>query len=630
MRLPDPDYEDKGVGHIPGVYRRLSDTIEPFREADGPPPKAFWPFMRWSLEGAGQQMKIAVAASVSVGVATVLGFYLIGWLIDAAQAYGPGYLSDNWVWFALVAIFYVVIWPMTMVANAAFNSVTLGPNLYPLVLSRINKHTLGQSLTFFDNDFAGRIAQKSQQTARAVTDVVLEVTNIFGNALSGAIGAAIMLAFIDWRLSVAITIWLLAYVVLMYLYIPRVRVKSKLRAARRAVVTGQIVDTITNVATVKLFAHGDAEEVATNDALAGFREAGIAWASTVVTFRLFIFTLAGVLPVTLVGMSIWLWGQGQATAGDIAAAGLVSTRLATMTGWVSFASLGIFSNIGEIEDGIRTLSPSHSIVDRPDAIDPPRSEGRVQFQNINFGYGTERAALNDFSLDIRPGEKIALVGASGAGKSTVTSLLLRLYDVEDGHVLLDGMDIRDLTQDGLRRQIAMVRQETAMFNRSAFENIRYGRPDATLEQAIEAARKAEAHDFILELKDHRGRAGYDAHLGERGVKLSGGQRQRIALARAILKDAPILVLDEATSALDSEVEAAIQTALDSLMDGKTVLAIAHRLSTIARMDRIVVLQDGRIREVGTHDDLLEANGLYASFWKRQSGGFLISEAAAAE
>lgn len=627
MRFPDPNFRDTGTGPIPAIYRRLADTIEPFAEADGPPPDTFWAFMRWAIAGSGTQVKIAVAASIAVGIATVAGFWLIGWLIDSAQAHGPGFLAEKWWALALLAAFYLVIWPATLVANAAFNSVTLGPNLYALVLSRLNKHTLGQSLTFFDNDFAGRIAQKSQQTARAVTDVVLEVTNIFGNALSAAIGAAAMLAVVDWRLGASVAVWLLAYVVLMYVYIPRVRVRSKLRAARRAVVTGQIVDTVTNVATVKLFAHGDAEERATNDALASYREAGIAWAGTVVTFRVYIFVLAGVLPVVLIGLALWLWGQGSATAGTVATAGLVASRLSTMTGWVSFASLGIFTNVGEIEDGIRTLSPPHTIKDQPGATDPGRAKGHIRFDNITFGYGTPGHALNDFDLEIGPGEKVALVGASGAGKSTAVSLLLRLYEVEQGRVLLDGRDVREMTQDALRRQIAMVRQETAMFNRSALENIRYGSPDATEADVISAAKKAEAHDFIEDLRDHRGRTGYEAHLGERGVKLSGGQRQRIALARAILKDAPVLVLDEATSALDSEVEAAIQASLETLMDGKTVLAIAHRLSTIARMDRIVVLEQGRIVETGTHSDLLARGGVYARFWDRQSGGFLAAQAA---
>lgn len=627
MRFPEPGDEKLEAGHIPAVYRRLADTIEPFRPASGPPPQSFWPFLRWSLEGAGTQMKIAVIASISVGVTTIVGFYMIGWLIDKAQSVGPGFLASHGWAVALLALFYLVIWPISLVANAAFNSVTLGPNLYALVLSRLQKHTLGQSLTFFDNDFAGRIAQKSQQTARAVTDVVLEVTNIFGNALSAAVGAAIMLAFVDWRLAMSVVAWLAAYGILMYFYIPRVRKKSKLRAARRAMVTGQIVDTITNVATVKLFAHSDAEETATNQALAGYREAGISWASTVVTFRLFIFTLAGVLPVMLIGLALWLWSNGTATAGDIAAAGLVATRLSTMTGWVSFAALGIFTNIGEIEDGIRTLTPPHTIEDKSEAESLTRSTGSISFENVNFGYGTERAAIADFSLTIKPGEKVGLVGASGAGKSTVTSLLLRLYDVESGRVLVDGVDIRDLSQDALRRQIAMVRQETAMFNRSALENIRYGSPDSSYEDVLNAAKRAEAHEFILTLKDHRGRVGYEAHLGERGVKLSGGQRQRIALARAILKDAPILVLDEATSALDSEVEAAIQSSLETLMEGKSVLAIAHRLSTIARMDRIVVLENGRIAEMGTHDELLSSKGLYSRYWERQSGGFIYSGAA---
>lgn len=628
MRLPDPKFEDREVGHIPKVFHQLADTIEPFRPASGPPPRTLVPFMRWALEGAGTQVWVAVAASVSVGITTVLGFWMIGWLIDSAQSVGPGFLASHGWQLALFVFFYLVIWPASLIANAALNSVTLGPNLYALALSRLQRFTLGQSVSYFDNDFAGRIAQKSQQTARALTDVVLETTNILGNAAAAVLSAAVMLALIDWRMSVAILLWVAAYAALIRYALPRIRVRSQLRAARRAIVTGQIVDTITNVTTVKLFAHGENEEKATEDALGGYREAGIAWAGTVVIFRLGVFVLASLLPTTLIVLALWQWGQGNVTAGDIAAAGLVSTRLATMTGWVSFAALGVFTNIGEIEDGIRTLTPPHQITDARDAKHLDTSKGGVTFENVRFGYGKPGAALDGFVLDLEPGEKVALVGQSGAGKSTVTSLLLRLYDVEEGRILIDGNDLRDLTQDSLRRQIATVRQETAMFNRSARDNILYGRPDATEDELHHAARLAEAHEFILGLEDHRGRQGYDAHLGERGVKLSGGQRQRIALARAVLKDAPILVLDEATSALDSEVEASIQSALETVMEGKTVLAIAHRLSTIARMDRIVVMDAGRIAEIGTHEALLEKGGLYARFWDRQSGGFIgVQEAA---
>jgi ATP-binding cassette, subfamily B, bacterial len=348
----------------------------------------------------------------------------------------------------------------------------------------------------------------------------------------------------------------------------------------------------------------------------------VAFGGVTARFRFWLMAVAGTLPVMLIGGALWFWSLGITSAGDIAAAGLIATRIAQMSGWVSMTAMGIFTNIGEIEDGMRTLSPPHRIIDAEAAREPERVRGAVTFDDVSFGYGRESAALERFTLRITPGEKVALVGRSGAGKSTAVSLLLRLYDVEGGRITLDGADIRDLTQDGLRAQIGMVRQETAMFNRSALENIRYGRPGASDEEVFEAARRAQAHDFILELRDFRGREGYDAHLGERGVKLSGGQRQRIALARVILKNAPVLVLDEATSALDSEVEAAIQDTLETVMEGKTVIAIAHRLSTIAQMDRIVVIDEGRIVEEGSHAALLRAGGLYARFWNRQSGGFI--------
>jgi ATP-binding cassette subfamily B protein len=388
------------------------------------------------------------------------------------------------------------------------------------------------------------------------------------------------------------------------------------------VVTGQVVDTITNIATVKLFSHGLHEDQAALRALAGYRGATISFGRASAGFRFWLMALAGTLPVLLLGGSLWLWTRGAASAGDIATAGLIATRIAQMSGWVSMTAMGIFTNVGEIEDGMRTLSPPHAIVDAAGAVVPARTRGAVSFRDVHFGYGRRQAALGGFTLHVRPGERVALVGRSGAGKTTAVSLLLRLYEVEGGCVLLDGTDIRDLTQDALRAQIGMVRQETAMFNRSAFENIRYGKPDASEEEVHEAARRAEAHDFILGLRDYRGRTGYAAHLGERGVKLSGGQRQRIALARVILKNAPVLVLDEATSSLDSEVEAAIQGTLDTVMEGKTVIASAHRLSTIARMDRIVVLDEGRIVEEGSHAQLLARGGLYSRFWTRQSGGFI--------
>jgi ATP-binding cassette, subfamily B, bacterial len=602
---------------------RFSDLIEPFRRADGPPPTRLPVFMRWALTGAFPAIFVALGVSVAVGLTEVGAAFVVGWLIDLAQARGAeGLFAETWPALLGAALFFLLVRPALMGLSAALNALTLQPNLYPLVLSRLNRHTLGQSLSFFDDDFAGRIAQKQQQTARAITEVVSESVNIMGLAVSSIIGAAVLVGVMHPTLAVLLLLWVAMLALLIRHYMPQVRVRSKGRAAARAVVTGQVVDTITNIATVKLFSHGRHEDEAALDALGRYRGATVAFGGVTARFRFWLMAVAGTLPVMLIGGALWFWSAGVATAGDIAAAGLIATRIAQMSGWVSMTAMGIFTNIGEIEDGMRTLSPPHRIVDAEAAREPARVRGAVAFEDVSFGYGRESAALERFTLRIAAGEKVALVGRSGAGKSTAVSLLLRLYDVEGGRIALDGTDIRDLTQDGLRAQIGMVRQETAMFNRSALENIRYGRPGASDAEVFEAARRAQAHDFILELRDFRGREGYDAHLGERGVKLSGGQRQRIALARVILKNAPVLVLDEATSALDSEVEAAIQDTLETVMEGKTVIAIAHRLSTIARMDRIVVIDEGRIVEEGSHAALLRAGGLYARFWNRQSGGFI--------
>jgi ATP-binding cassette, subfamily B, bacterial len=416
------------------------------------------------------------------------------------------------------------------------------------------------------------------------------------------------------------------YVAFIRHYLPQVRATSKARASARAIVTGQVVDTISNMRTVKLFAHADHEDRVAINAMQGYRDRTLDYGVLSTHFRFWLMAIAGVLPVLMVGLTMWLWTRGTATPGDIAATGTVALRIAQMTGWVSFSLLTMYSNLGEVEDGMRTLVKDHGLTDAPDAVALTSGAG-VEFDNVSFAYGRQKGGIDRVTLRIGAGEKIGLVGASGAGKSTLVSLLLRLYDVESGVVRVGGQDVRGVTQVSLRRQIGMVTQDTAMFNRTARDNIRYGQPGATDAEVEEAARKAEAHEFILALQDYKGRQGYDAYLGERGVKLSGGQRQRIALARAIIKDAPILVLDEATSALDSEVEAQVQEALAAAMQGKTVIAIAHRLSTIAHMDRIIVLDQGRVAEDGSHAQLLARGGLYARFWARQSGGFLGTEAA---
>jgi len=611
------------------VAARLGNLIDPFKPADGPPPRTLWAFFKWCLAGTWPVLIVAFGVSALAGATEVISAFLLGAVIDSAVSTGPTtYFADNWPLLLVFVGFFLLIRPLLFGTSAAFNGIVVPPNVYPLVQSRLHRWTLGQAVSFFDNDFAGRIASKQMQTARALTDVTNEFINVVAFALATLIGSALLLTTIDARIAGALVIWLVGYFLMIRWFMPRIRIRSRDRAGARAMVTGQVVDTITNIKTVKLFGHMDHEDRAALDAMSTLRSKALAFGKLSTGFRFALMTTAGVLPVLLIGGATWLWTLGVTTPGDIAAAGAVSIRIAQMTGWVSFTLMAMYANVGEVEDGMRTLTAPQTLLDRADARELDAAKGAVAFKDVTFTYGREEGGVQDIDLSLAPGEKLGLVGASGAGKSTLVSLLLRLQDPEDGTLTLDGHDLRDLTQQSLRQQIGMVTQETAMFNRSALDNIRYGKPDATRDQIEAAARAAEAHDFILGLKDHKDRAGYDAHLGERGVKLSGGQRQRIALARAILKDAPVLVLDEATSALDSEVEAQIQTALERVMEGKTVIAIAHRLSTIARMDRIVVMDQGRIVEQGSHAELLAQDGLYRRYWDRQSGGFIgVAEAA---
>ena len=606
-----------------------SNWIDHMAPADGPPPITLRGFFYWSLRGSFKVLALSGFTSILTGITEVSAVLMLGMLVDAALASSSQSPLGDHLWlFGAGVLFFLVLRPIFFGIFSFMQTNVVTPNVSNLVLSRLHRWTLGQSVQFFDNDFAGRIAQKEMQTARAVTDVVVEILHTVLFALASVIGAALMLTSVDVSLTVGLCLWLLTYLALIKYFMPLIRKRSGVRASARAMVTGQIVDTVTNIKTVKLFAHDEHEDQAALEAMRGFRDSSLDYGTVASWFRFCLNSLGGILPVMMVGGSLWFWSTGSISAGDIAVAGAISLRLSQMTGWVSYTLMTIYANLGEIEDGISTLSPPHDLTDAPDAKRLKVPSGKIDFDRIHFAYGRDVGGVDNISLSIAAGEKVGVVGASGAGKSTLVSLLLRLYDTEKGTVRIDGQDLRKVTQESLRHQIGMVTQETALFNRSARDNILYGRATASEAELVDAAKQAEAHNFILQLQDHKGRRGYEAHLGEQGVKLSGGQRQRIALARAILKDAPILVLDEATSALDSEVESSIQSALERVMRGKTVLAIAHRLSTLSKMDRIIIIDQGHIVETGTHQSLLELGGLYHRYWKRQSGGFIETQQAA--
>ena len=493
-----------------------------------------------------------------------------------------------------------------------------------------HRYVLRQSMDFFHNDYAGRVATKVMQAALGVRDAVMKITEVVVYVTVYFVGALVLVATSDYWLMVPLLVWLSGYALACWYFVPRLGKLSAAQAELRSLVVGRVVDSYTNISTVKLFAHAEREDSYAREGM-GWMLEGVNRSMRMSTFMTSTLSLlSGILIFMMSGISIYLWYVGAITIGAIAFSVGLTLRLKAMSQWIVWEIAGLFEDIGVVQDSIETVARDRLVIDVPNAKPLVVSKGEIIFDKVHFNYGKAKAegrldVVDDFSLTVRPGEKVGLVGRSGAGKSTLANLLLRFYDIESGAICIDGQDISQVAQESLRAKIGVVTQDTSLLHRSVLENLRYGMPDATLAEVEAAAQKAHAGEFIASLVDPKGRKGYDAHVGERGVKLSGGQRQRIAIARVLLKNAPILVLDEATSALDSEVESAIQENLYTLMEGKTVIAVAHRLSTIAAMDRLIIMDRGRIVEEGTHRQLLKRNGLYASLWKRQSGGFLVDE-----
>ena len=601
----------------------ISNKIDYKKTSDNPPPRDLWNFIIWSCSGTWTFIFFGACAAVLAGSFEMITTIALGWVVDAAQSDNSQafFFSSNKILLIICVLIFLIFRPLSFCLSALFQAV-LGPKILNMTLLKLHRWTLGQSISFFENDFAGRIAQKQLQTANSLSTIITDILQTGVYSLASVIAAMLVVGSFDLASTVFVALWLTTYLYLIKIYMPRIRIKSKAYADAKATVSGQVIDTISNIKTVKQFAHISHENDAAVSAMDKYLDQSLERQKTMLEFRIVLLTLAGLIPIGLVGLSLLSWVNDNATVGQVTVAGAIGLRLAQMTGWVSFTLMNIYAQIGEVEDGIKTLTPKYELTDKKSAHNLVMVEPKIKIENLKFKYGREIGGITDLSLNVAAGEKIGLVGASGAGKSTLVNLILRFYDPESGTVSISDQNIAEVTQDSLRKEISMVAQDTSMFNRSAYENILYGNPLASREDVLNAAKKAQAHHFINELSDNQGRKGFEAHLGERGVKLSGGQRQRIALARAILKNAPILILDEATSALDSETEAQIQEALDYVMRKKTVIAIAHRLSTIVKMDRIILLHEGKIAEQGTHNDLLAFGGLYCKYWERQSGGFI--------
>jgi ATP-binding cassette, subfamily B, multidrug efflux pump len=604
--------------------RSLKPTAVP---KSGEPPPGLVAFY-WHFARQAKPLFIGLfAVGFAVALIEVMIPVFIGKVVTLVTASKPEeLLATAWPWLLGMAAVLLVLRPVASTSQHLLMNQAIAANVSNRIRWQNHWHVSRQSWAFFQNDFAGRIATRVMQTGPAIRESLVSLLTAVWFILIYGTSSLILLASADRWLALPVLLWFAGYMVMLRIFVPRMRDKSKVMSETRSMLTGRIVDTYTNIVTVKLFAPAKDEDGYVREAIdqhtGRFHES----LRLNTLFALTLTVLNSMLVTSTGAFAIVLWRYGYVGVGTVAMALPMTMQIISASGWVAWQITDIFENIGVVQEGMLTIARPHTLVDRPDARALIVTRGEIRFENIRFGYGRESGLIDGLTLDVRPGEKIGLVGRSGAGKSTLVNLLLRFFDLEGGRILIDGQDISDVSQESLRAHISMVTQDTSLLHRSIRDNIRYGYPDASEAAIVAAAEMAHAHEFIVELEDWKGRRGYDAHVGERGVKLSGGQRQRVAIARVILKNAPILVLDEATSALDSEVEAAIQSSLSTLMRGRTVIAIAHRLSTIAQMDRLIVLDRGRIVEQGSHDELLRHNGHYASLWRRQSGGFIDAAA----